>query len=270
MITSGRRPGAQMLLAATLLVATLAGCYDGQEYELGSPFGTSGSKRAAVIEASVDQDDADARRKAFYEMSRWSDPGEELVDLVELSLLGETDPLVRAQVARTLGIWGRQSSVEELRLCLEKDPDVHVRSECAQALGEIESNEAQAALAGALRGDPRSDVRLAAAQSLRQHRDGQSAEALLVALEPSEDDPAVRYYAADSLRYMTGHDFGYDREAWASYLQETENPLADYGNPPKQRKAAEPTLGMTEERQQKTRQILGDLFPLEREEGPFD
>lgn len=225
--------------------------------------------RAEVLENSVNLENADARREAFYQMGKWDTPEGEILNLVELTLLGETDPLVRTQVARTLGIWAAESSVDELATCLEKDPAPQVRAECARSLGEISTPEARAALVGALRKDRQSAVRVAAAQALRHHGDVESGQALAEVLGTQERDAAVRYYAADSLRYLTGQDFGYDAQGWSDFLAEAENPLADYGKPPKHRKIAEPPATVNGE-QSKTREILGDLFPLERKEGPFD
>ena len=143
---------------------------------LGGMSGGCGKRpsRAEVLSDSVNLSDADARRKAFYEMGKWKNPEDELVELVELTLLGETDPVVRMQVARTLGIWGQAESVPELTTCLEKDPVAAVRAECARSLGQIKTEESRATLAKAVRGDPRSEVRVAAAQALREHQIGRA------------------------------------------------------------------------------------------------
>lgn len=258
MNNSARRATAAIVLTATICCCGLlfAGC-------------NRQPPRAEVLENSVNLENADVRREAFYQMGKWDVPEGEILNLVELTLLGETDPLVRAQVARTLGIWAAESSVDELATCLEKDPAQQVRAECARSLGEISTPEARAALITALREDRQSDVRVAAAQALRYHRNVEAGQALADVLGTQERDAAVRYYAADSLRYLTGQDFGYDAQGWSDFLAEAENPLAGYGKPPKHRKIAEPPATVNGE-QSKTREILGDLFPLERKEGPFD
>lgn len=275
-------PLAAVLLSAAA-AAVLGGCSSGDGYSLLSP-----KTRADVLAEAFKSPESDVRRKAMYEMSRWKEHTEDHVTLVGLALLGEPDMMTRAQAAQTLGAWGDAKGVFYLAVTLggkragseaatktEQDfvlpefPDgsKFVRLACAKALGRIGAGEAVLSLAHGLRSDGDVDVRIECARSLRRQRQVDAARALLIGLIDS--DLAVRVTATESLEYMTGRHVDGGAEAWSTFLAEAETPLAGYGHPPK-RKPSKPDEVISEEKKQKIREILSDLFPLERREGPFD
>jgi len=257
-------------ISATLLLASgLIGCDREKEYRLDDVLRLLGPRdKSAVIQASVTADDADARRKALYQMRKWKEPSDELVELVGLTLLGDDDRMVRAQAAGTLGAWARPASAEPLAKALRNDEDAFVRADCAKALGQIPGQASVEALVERLRFDPEADVRVACARALRLHRDVAAAKGLVYGLV----DPrlAVRDATEESLRYVTGEDRGFDPEAWHAHFTGTDDPLAGYGHPPKRTARSDQRVDVDAQKKAKLQEILSDLFPLERKKGPFD
>lgn len=277
-----------ILVAAAL--SAVCGCTSDEGFSLDTWMKNLGGRSPEeVLQDSVLATSADARRQALYKMSKWKKPGEGHVTLVGLSLLGDKDMMTRSQAARTLGAWADPRGVGYLSIALAgevkgvdvapeetggvqlpKTPDVSkfVRGSAAEALARVASDEAVASLVQGLRHDTDLDVRMRCARALRHHRHVGAAQALLLGL--ADRDLGVRTTSTDSLRFMTGEDFGQDGETWNRYLSETESPLAAYGREPKVKRTTASWLDFSQERKAKIREIFSDLFPLERKEGPFD
>jgi HEAT repeat protein len=243
-----------------------------------------------VLKDSVTSTDADVRRTSLAEMAKWKNPDDKLIELVGLTLLGDNEPLVRAQAARTLGAWKAKGGAAYLSKGLTGDmatvpltregkplvtPQMHVsdsnkfvRIDCAGALGEVPAEEAVKPLAEALRFDPEADVRSAAARALEGHRSTGAANGLVAGL--TDGDVAVAESARESLGYLTGRDLGGDPAAWTKFLAESKDPLARYGHAPKRAKTTAKEIDTHEDRKESVKQIFKDMFPLEKQEGPFD
>jgi HEAT repeat protein len=66
-----------------------------------------------------------------------------------------------------------------------------------------------------LRADNDQDVRLAATEGLGGIKTPDSIQALSIALE--DQDPALQFVAVESLKSVSGQDFGGDVRAWRQY-----------------------------------------------------
>ncbi|GMQ80128.1 MAG: hypothetical protein BMS9Abin04_072 [Planctomycetia bacterium] len=138
-----------------------------------------------------------------------------LAELVE-EYHAEEDPLVRAQVLRTAAAFQSEVVDELLREGLT-DASGKVRIDCCEILGKRGDAEAIATLARVLDQDKDIDVQLAAVRALAHFRDAAAVEALATALD--SPDPALQYRAIQSLRTMTGKDFGNDTSRWREYVR---------------------------------------------------
>jgi len=257
-----------LVLLSMVMVATV-GCDREKEYTLmGLIRRVMPKDRPAVLRDAIVAEDADTRREAVHRMRKWKDPSDEMVELIGLTLLGDSDRMVRAQAARTLGTWASPASMEYLSKALRTDDDEFVRADCAAALGRLESEEATDQLVDRLRFDSNADVRVACAKALKLHRKPSAAEGLVPGL--LDRDLAVRGAAEQGLRFMTGQDLGTEPAAWRQFLSQTDDPLTRYGRPPKRKKRKDQRVDPGAEKKAKIRQIFKDLFPLERKKGPFD
>jgi len=128
----------------------------------------------------------------------------------------EQDPLIRAQIVRTLGEYPGPAADAVLRAATS-DPDDDVRVAACESWGKRGGPEAATALAAVLNGDIEHDVRLAAARSLAQSHEPLAVTALAGALD--DKDPAMQYRAVVSLRQVTGQDLGNDVNKWREYAK---------------------------------------------------
>jgi HEAT repeat protein len=132
----------------------------------------------------------------------------------------ETDPAVRIEIVKALGDSRSASAADVLRAGLgypRPDPDAEVRLAICASWGRVGGDEARAMLASALANDTDGDVRVQAAQSLGEFNHSGNMQALAAALEDS--NIAVQHAAMQSMKSVTGQDFGEDAKAWQEYAQ---------------------------------------------------
>lgn len=128
----------------------------------------------------------------------------------------EEDPLLRAEIVKTLGAIATPESRATLRAAIQ-DPNSDVRVAACEAWGAIADEEAVAELARALSSDVDDQVRFAAAKALGRTRGPQAVAALGSVLE--DRDPAMQYIAMESLRKSTGENLGHDARVWRQYVR---------------------------------------------------
>ena len=128
----------------------------------------------------------------------------------------ENDPILRAQILRTIGVCSTAGAGRVVLAGLQ-DSDLNVRVAACEAVGRRGGPEAVQALSRVLANDTEIDVRLAAARGLGDIRDPGCVPALAVALE--DPNPALQLRGVRSLERVTGKDFGDDVEAWRTFCQ---------------------------------------------------
>jgi HEAT repeat protein len=135
----------------------------------------------------------------------------QITDQLARQIQVEPDPLVRQAVVRAITEFRTPMAQQVLQAGLADEDDA-VRIECCRALGKRAEPISVASLATALRGDASADVKLAAAQALGKINSPESIQALGIALE--DRDPAMQYVGVQSLKSITGKDYGPDVQAW--------------------------------------------------------
>jgi HEAT repeat protein len=135
------------------------------------------------------------------------------------ALTEETDPIVRAEMVRTLATLPTAAASEALKRALN-DPSDFVRVACCQALGKRGGADSVENLASVLRSEKNTEVRLAATRALGEIKDEGAVRALGIALEDS--NVAMQHQAMVSLENSTGKYFGTDVNAWRAFAQGQE------------------------------------------------
>jgi len=97
------------------------------------------------------------------------------------------------------------------------DQESSVRIAACEAWGERGDQLALQVLGHVLRSEKNLDVRMAATRELGKFEDQAAVQALAVALE--DPDPALQFRAIDSLRRITGEDYGNSVPAWRQYVR---------------------------------------------------
>ncbi|MFG0261748.1 MAG: HEAT repeat domain-containing protein [Novipirellula sp. JB048] len=97
------------------------------------------------------------------------------------------------------------------------DDSVKVRMEACRALGRVDDEQAARLLAAMVGKESNRDVRHAAIESLAQHDNAVAVNSLRLAL--SDRNPATQDLTLQSLRRVTGKDFGNDPEIWVAELE---------------------------------------------------
>lgn len=126
----------------------------------------------------------------------------------------EQDPQVRLHIVRVLAVLPDPSASAVLHAGLE-DPDNSVRIACCEAWGKRGGAEAVTELTTVLRAESNIDVRIAAAKALGSTGQVSAVQPLADVL--ADNDPAIQRRAIESLKSVSGKDYGYDVPAWRQY-----------------------------------------------------
>jgi HEAT repeat protein len=134
-----------------------------------------------------------------------------ITDQLARQMQVEPDPLVRQAVVRAIAEFRTPMAQKVLEAGLADD-DKAVRIACCKALGRRVEAVSVKSLANVLRSDGEIDVRLAAAEALGQIKSPDAIPALAVALD--DRNPALQYVGVQSMKSITGQDYGPNVEAW--------------------------------------------------------
>ena len=181
------------------------------------------SQEAAAM--AIDKYDAEKRYQGTLLLANAAFANEPVYQQLFLDNIKDEDAGVRAVAARAIANHGSPEQVPVILICL-KDSEPLVRQEAARALQRLHNPIAVDPLIQVL--DPEKetevDVRAEAASALGQYAEPKVLQTLIASL----DDPqlAVNRSTVDSLRTLTGQDFGLDRRAWVRWLDTTKEPFA--------------------------------------------
>jgi HEAT repeat protein len=135
----------------------------------------------------------------------------EITDQLARQIQLEPDPLVREAVVKAIAEFQTPMAEQVLEAGLNDDHEA-VRIACCRALGKRANVASVPSLAGALRGDKDADVKMAAAEALGKIKSPEAVKALAIALD--DRDPAMQYVGVQSLKSITGKDYGPDVQVW--------------------------------------------------------
>ena len=138
------------------------------------------------------------------------------------------DPLVRAAAIRGLGRWGGPADAEIIADGLSNQSE-QIRLESAISLQRIHAPAVEDVIWKRLADQTEVEsVRVELAIALGQYQSDASLQALCLALD--DRSLTLNLAAADSLRIMTGRDFGIDARTWLSWyeaaVRSQEDPFA--------------------------------------------
>jgi hypothetical protein len=201
-------------VAFCLAVSLLFGCQGGPIYRLwhrqqwleDEQYGTTLHSRLEELAA--------LRRQA-----EGMDAAEQARIVRDLNRAVAEDPsaLYRGQVVRTLGALSTPLAAQGLQLAI-RDGDPSVRILACRAWAQRGGEEAIQSLSQVVRQDTDLDVRLAATRELASFKQPSVIPALGLALE--DPDPALQYRAVQSLKSVTGKDFGNSIAAWRQFVRD--------------------------------------------------
>lgn len=185
------------------------------------------------VRDATDPYDADKRYRGTLALAMRDYASEPIYLKLFTDNIKDRDSSVRAAAARALAAHGKP---EHAALLIEalKDKDVSVRVEAARGLQRLHSPDAIDPLLAHIRepvlvgmaedaeSDP--DVRSECASALGQYREPKVLKSLIAALGDSRLQ--VNRNTLESLRTLTGQDFGYDRQAWQTWFERTPQHFA--------------------------------------------
>lgn len=199
-----------------ILSLALVGCAKDDipdPYEFLPAWGPFAEKNTSGIKTPAERME-ELREQANQGKNRPADERAQIATQLAQTLPTETDPLVRCEVVRALGAHACPTAAQALRQAMQ-DPNPDVRIACCEAWGVHGGVEAVSVLTGMVSGDENLDVRMAAVKALGATGESSAVQALQPALE--NDDPAMQITAVESMRKVTGRNFGNDVNAWREY-----------------------------------------------------
>lgn len=128
----------------------------------------------------------------------------------------EPDPQIRAAMIRAVAQLSAPEAVATLKAG-QSDRDTFVRLAVCQSWQKRGGPESIEALAGIIASDTNVDVRIAATRALGTFQDPAAVRGLAVALD--DNDPALQYRAMESLRNVSGKDYGGNVHAWREFCK---------------------------------------------------
>ncbi len=196
--------------------------------EIGSP---ESPEEAALM--AIDKYNADKRARGTLLLANSYFGGESIYLELYEDNVDDRDASVRAAAVRALGNHGLPEHAPLIIARLDDD-DERVRIEAARALQRVHSEDAVGplldhitepaiAVVGDLPGEADPQIRTEAASALGQYAQPRVVEGLFRALD--DRHLAVNISARQSLRTLTGQDFGQDSAEWLAWYEKAEDPF---------------------------------------------
>ncbi|MFO0817841.1 MAG: HEAT repeat domain-containing protein [Pirellulales bacterium] len=198
------------------LMFALSGCADG-------PFGLARYNPVLIDEWKQDEKYGASFHKRLEEMQEWESNAASLPAAQQMQISQQLNELVRseqnvvlvAQAVRTQAALPQESALETLRFATTH-PQSEVRIAACRAWARKGGTEAAETLARVLGSDTDIDVRVEAARELKRFPSPATIQSLGVALD--DPNPALQHRCVESLKLVTGKNYGEDVRAWREYV----------------------------------------------------
>ena len=149
---------------------------------------------------------------------------EEYLQLYRTCIQGPWDPLVKAGAIKALGVHGDPSDAALIAFELENEFS-YVRKEAAKSLQRLHDPQVKETIWQQLIVEEDQGVQIELAIALGQYPSDAVFQALVLELENRE--LAVNLAAADSLRCLTGEDYGINSRDWLAWYKASDDPFRD-------------------------------------------
>lgn len=213
-------------VALAAAACALAGCD-----QMSSDFGDASSalfppSPAEAGRWAVDDSDPENQRRGVLLLGTSSFGGESVyVNLYRLYIEENSDPVVKATAIQALARHAGKDDAQLIAKQLESKVE-QIRVAAAKALQRVhDPRVADTIWKKMINEDEAAAVRVELAIALGQYPTRDVFEALCSALDDRE--LAINLAAANSLRLLTGADFGLEPALWRSWADATPNPLRD-------------------------------------------
>jgi hypothetical protein len=182
--------------------------------------------REEAMKLATDEFDANKRYQGLSYVAGSTFGGESQYLQLFQDRLTDRDPGVRTIAARALGSYGSPVDAPAIAKLLVEDTDVNVRIASARALQRLHNPEVVPQLFTALDASKEAEqsVRVEAASALGHYRETRVVERLIAAM--ADESLPVNLRVRDSLRTLTGADFGTSQADWQSWYKGNASPLA--------------------------------------------
>lgn len=224
------------LLALVVLASALGGCELSDRVKPGAQSLLEIFSEPSAFDSAQDAInpyDADRRYRGTLQLAKAPYAGEDVYMRLFTDGLKDPDEGVRAASLRALALHGEAEHALLLADAI-KDEEPLVRTEAAKGLQRLHNPRVVDDLLAALRepdpakpelvGEEDADVRAQAARALGQYREDRVVQGLMAALLDSR--LVVNRAALDSLRVLTGQDFGLDQRAWVAWYGRSDRAFA--------------------------------------------
>lgn len=211
-----RRSPIRRIFTGLGLCSLLLGCADG-------PFGLARYNPVLVEEWKQDEKYGLSLHQRLEEMQTWEAEAASLAADRQQQISRQLDEVIRqdpstivvAQAIRTQAALPTEQALESLRFATTHAQS-DVRAAACRGWGRKGGPEAVDALGRILNSDTDIDVRVEAARELRRFRSPAAIQSLGVALD--DTNPALQHRCVESLKDVTGRDYGSDVVAWREFV----------------------------------------------------
>lgn len=180
---------------------------------------------AEAADMALDREDSDRRLRGTLLLANAPWGGDDIYLTMYRDYIADEEPAIRAAATRALGNHGLVQDAPIIAGMLS-DPSPIVRVEAARALQRIHNPAVIPAMLARLDDDiePEADIRAELAHGLGQYAEFSVVQALIGAL--ADRQLRVTHASRESLRTLTGQDFGFDRGEWTRWASAAEDPFA--------------------------------------------